>query len=736
MKTSLENSHEDIDGIAQQMGEGEVEDASEARHISKSRAEIRNQLEGFDLFTEEDIKKWEKKMESTEMTKLETEKLKNELLSEQRSIKKMVEYYSNTVDRHLTSAFTKESADEFKREFEKQSLGEKRIWYMKLDDEIKKRETLRKELLSTYPEITPEDEKNEVKEEIFKWRQHEMAEKVIEFRERRQNISKYTKKIQQDRPHFSDKSFKEFITSFMKLKTTDDQREWLAKYEEEAKKRRILSAQFKQFSIKRQQSCNEFWQLSRHEKIEYLEKMKLQLENDFKNTINQYTDKEVSPAIKQKYQTYFANINIQNKEYALENIKQWLENDQKYEKKYNDVSREIRDLPKYKREIWEKTPFDDKEQLLRDMNYEGELLREADNVLKKELKEKTITKNTMKIYRKKFLRAGIADKVVYLQQFENGMEKRREDVEKFNKLSKKTRSKFSNFWKGDRYAERHTILLKALEFELSQNKDTSKDNSEKIEKPESEKIPERIKEQIMLFHTQANSLETRGKIEQAIGIHKAVIMLDPNNKESLEKIKMLEEKIEKEETMENNKLFETLVAEAALENPVLEERENIEMAKKFIEDQEKVEHETHSSNIDNQQSHLNDEFEKNLDSVILSKNKQAKRLGKDGKLVDVEKIDAEGLGTGEESEKKHYKNLLRNKQSSDPLENVQIVDGHGLKKTVRYAKEKINKRERNLKNTLAAKTEKKAKKEGLEGDMKQHIKKATEEIDTSVDLAV
>lgn len=701
-----ENTGEDFDSFADGVLNGEISDVEEARHIVKERDEVRNNLNGFNFFTKEDIDRWQKKLDAAPLTKLETEKLKKELRTEQKHVKEMVGEYTNTVDRHIKSAFTEESAKEFKKAFSNQSSEQKRAWYEKLQEEIRKRETLRKELLEIYPDISSKNEQRTLREQIYNWRRHEMTEKVIEFRERKKNTEEYTRKIQKDRVHFSDKSFEEFIAGFLELSTTEDQREWISKYEAEAKKRRELTAQFKEFSAQRQRSENKFWQLSRHEKVEHIEKLKMQLQSEFERSLNKYSDKEVPLKIKTKYRIYFASLNIKDKEYALSNIDRWLENDSHYELEYAKIPDEIKNLQKYGREKWERTPFDDKEQMLRDMNYECKLLNEADNLLKTELKEKTITKKTMKIYRAKFLTMGIAEKLVSLHQFNDGMKRRRSDVEQFNKLSKKTRSKFSNFWKGEKYAERHTILLNALEFEASQ-KDPESVPEEPL-KPEQEKnLPEGIKQQIIALQSQANSLEAQGKIEQAIGVHKAVLLIDPKNTESTEKVKMLEAKICEEDELRDEKLFENLVTEIALSQPVAEERESMQITQQLIEDQEELENINQSPWIEHQQNHLDDEFAKNIDSAILSKTKGNKRIGRNGEIKKVETIDSEDLGREDGVERSHYKNLLRNKSSHNPLENIQIVDESGRKKTTRFAKEKLNERKKDLENTIKERAQKK-----------------------------
>jgi hypothetical protein len=738
-----EASKSDFEEIGKSFAENEVGNINESRQITDEQGNIRDQLENFDLFTDEDKERWKKRLDNAGHSKSETEKIRRELNAEQEEVKKMVSDYTGAVDKNLKNAFTKESADEFKKEFPEQSTENKRIWYKKLNDEIKVRIDLRDELLDLYPEIVPDEEKKTVKEQIYQLRRHEMAEKVAEFRDRRQNIQEYTKRIQKDREHFSDKSFSEFITEFIKLKSTDEQREWISGYEKQAQKRRELTRNFKQFSNARQQKHKNFWQLSRHEKVEQINKMEQELEEEFRSELRKYPD--APKQTKRRYENYFSQIDIKNKEYAISHIREWLENDQRYEREYSRMPDELLKLPRYGKDVWEKTPFDDKEQFLRDMNHEWEQLKQADVLLDKELKAKTITKNTRNVYRKKFLRMTIAQKVVSLEQFESGIKRRRDDVEQFSGLSKDTQRKFAKFWKGERYAERHAILIKALEYEAEKQADSAKEkpgkenNEEKQKNPfeKTQKLSEKMKEQISMLQSQAESLEKQGQADQAIGMHKAVLLIDSKNPVSIEKIKILERKNDEDEKWKDENLIQSLVTEAALTQPMVEERENIQIAGEFVAQQEEVEHTTNSSEMKNQQSHLDDVYAEGVDEAVLKHTKGKKRIGRDGKLKDVERFDTEWLGLGDKSEKLHFKDVLRNKKPDEPLENLQVIDEHGNEKNVDYAKQKLKEREKRFRDDLSKKARKRIKskdKTANDEDIIPAVEDAAEEEDISINL--
>jgi hypothetical protein len=736
---NLANGNEDLENSAKRMivKNENFKDILEIQELqNRIRQGLEEQSADYGIFSEEDKRKWQERLENVKNQMLSAEKLREieqEFQTELENTRRMFENYKKSIKRNLKEAFTEKSAEEFITEFAKQNYETKKVWFRQLGKEIQERSKLREELIKLYPDLA---------EHFRGLRRHEMA---AELKERKKNVEIYMKMLQKDRRHFSDKAFKQFITEFSNL-SVEKQKQWIALYEiQEGGPRRALTKQFEQFSLARQRKYSKFWQLSSTKKREILKEMQEELDDEFKTLINRTPETDMSKQSKKFAIESFEKLgdDIQQKELRLKLMPDFIKAEAELTKEYRKKTQkmpEITSLEQFSKEKWENSTFEEKQQMVRDIDQAHKLIKEGQKLLQQELSAKTINSKTAKIFLGKLLKMNLAEMLYAINTFDRDMQRRRKQLDEFNNLSKKTQDKFrKEFEEGNTYKERLKILKKAKEHD-EKLLNSSEKTSDKTKITESIKISPDLQKRIDEATLKAENFEKQGEIEKALTAYETILIMVPNHKEIKTRIKELKIELEQMEIWEDENILQTLIEEEAKKGTMDEELLNLQLAEEFIDIQSRVEMRTHSTKLENQQTHLEHlgKNAKELDKALLKQSGGKKRLDEDGEVIDVMEIDPNLLGKKDKDKRRSQIETLKGIDENDILPNINLKDESGKNLTAKEAENRLKKRreetEKELTKRVAGNLKNKPNKGERNLKFKKTLTQAAKKADLSVDI--
>jgi len=711
--------------------------ADETIRLLRESDNLRSKIEKTDIFAGKDLANWKNKLDRVQdnLDEDEIKRLSREFDQQKFEIESMISKYTQKVLTYKEKAFAVDkarnldTAQEFIDWFKTQSLEDKRIGLSSLDNEIQKRIEARDAILKYHPEL---------KQEIMKLRQSEMHDKMEELNICDKNIEKYNQLLEKHSKYFSTKSMQDFKDDF-EDKTPFEQEDYIRRFNKEILTPRIQLTQIFESLPKKYQNLK-FLEMSRHEKQDWLDDLEVQIGKDFEKQVKKISNDIWSDKAKKFSISNFIQYakDIATKAQWLDQLPKWIEAEKDLAKKYRKFPKEIKELSDYKTNIWEKSSFEDKQELLKSMENETSMMKEFIKIIDKTTKDGVISNKTKDRYLKLFQDTDFTGRKEALKNFETMIMPRKDLFEKFKELSKETQKEFSNFLKRGHRA-RLKIYQEALKFEeelIAKKTANTEDIKEKpIDKKEKETQSKENLTLITKLQSKAKQHEKSGNLERAIGIYESVMDINPTDKETQNKIQELEKEIKEAEASKHE--IEAAISKEMARKAMKDELENIRLAEQLITDREEVIRASGGNeNLTKQTDHMvgASTIEKKLNEHIIQESKGEKMIGRQGRIKKVHKIDIETFGkqrfNGQKIEiKEEFENLAKGKN----LENITFIDENtGKNVSIDTAKQNLRQRRKQAAKNMANrafKNIKKVDKSESQATMKQSLE---EEIMTNL----
>lgn len=680
--------------VAYMMNEGLAKDVSEGRDVLDKQKELRGKIQSSDLLTEEDKEKWNRKLENAQNSLSESaiNSLHQEFAKEQGAIKAMVDTYTRKVMESKDEAFTVDStrgidtAEDYLEWFESISYSEKQAALHALDADIEERKELRRNLLKRFD-----------KKDVVKMRRSEMKDKMKELDVVEGNVATYKIMLKKDARLFHDISI--YLEEFEDL-TPKEQEEWMMKYEEEIAKPRKALVETHDSLPSRFRSSN-FLRMPSEKKREYLEGVEDKIEREYTTKISKIPSDTWSEESKRFAMDDFMKLDsVAKKAQWLEFLPSAIRAEEKLVRDYKDSKfKKVREMPDYSTRKWERSRFEEKEQMLKAMEAEVLLLETFTSILEKSEDEKVISESTKERYMKLYNGNNLSERRMAVKTIMSAMSPRRALLQDFEKLNSETKKRFTDFY--DRgYKARLEIYKEARLYEaenFDESESADKENQpESLEKSDVMKIIEKLQRQ-------ADENEQLGNLEKAIGLHEAVLALHPENELSKKKIEQLNMELDALDTASNDTILDAIEKNLQMGSAQTEIK-YIKLAQEIIDDKaEVVSFAKGNENLAKQHTNLdNDSFESEVYEELVKQSGGRKIVDSDWEVQNVQRIDVGKLGIGANDPTRIAKDLnILSEQEN--LNNVQLANADtGKNLTLNEAKARLQKRKEALEKKVGA----------------------------------
>ncbi len=705
---------ENVDLAANGTLDRTYEDTKEAQQVMQEQSKLKAKLADSNIFTDEDKRQWEKRLQEAERKTISTkemQQLKQEFEQQQGQIKGMVEGYTDKVMSNKEAAFTidqsrgLDTAKEYIEWFAQQSHQEKQKALGLINTDISERVRLRKRLLEKMD-----------KTEVVKLRRSEMKDKVKEIESMEKNEKTYENKINAHLRLFHNPT--QYLKEF-RDQTVEEQERWLRVFEAEiVKPRKELVDIYDKLPAK-YKNDEKFLKVGLKEKRTFLEKLDAGNEQKYIKDVNSVKPEIMSQNSKRFAIVDFLNLSdVAQKAMWLEQLPKSIEAEEKLTKDYkkakknlyltNPETRKKVEIKGYNEKDWEKLKFEEKEQMLNQMNAELKLVKPFDKTIKEALKNKSISKKTASRYIELYTGITLAERSNLCRNILTSMKVRRELLEDFEKLNNETQKRYGSFYERGHKA-RLKIYREAILYE-SKNKKEDQENSEKKDTEETEKTErplalesDDIREIINELHEEADKLEAQGEYERCIDKHNYVLKLHPDNEYSLKKRKELKDDMETMDGLMDEDIL-TAVENQVQSEKAQEELKQIQISQKVLQDQE--ENILRNSGVQDkakQTSHLSDgSFDKRVHQKVYEKSQGKQILDKNGELKAVRNIDLSGFGQENKAESRKLRQQIDATGANQNLSDIQFHDSlSGRKLKTNEVKDQLDTRKTKLAKSIA-----------------------------------
>jgi len=729
-RLETDRDHEDV---SENLRKGNYQNIKEAQRVMQEQSALRKRLDLSDVLTDKDKANWKTKLDRAKAEAIsedDMKKLTQEFEKQQTEIKGMVESYSNKVMNNKIEAFTPDTADEYVGWFEKQTYEEKVKAFKVIDDDIKERLALRKKLLTRFK-----------KEDVYKMERTEMRDKVKVLEQMEKNERDYTNLMKGNERYFHDP--KAYLEEF-KDQTLEEQTRWIRVFKKEYLAPRKAVVDIYEKLPKKYQSNAKFFNVGLREKQQFLEKVDMKIEQDYIKQVNE-TDNEVMSQNSKRFAIvdFLRLKDVSQKAAWLEQLPKSIKAEKKLAKEYKDAIGKFKDpstgkkleFDQYSQREWEKLKYEEKEQLLRNMKAEAKLLETFGRILKQGLKDKAICEKTYDRYMALYTGTNLNGRSQLTRNSLSAMKMRRDLVEDFTKLDKKTQEKFADFYNHG-YKRRVQMFKEAQIFENKQKtEEEAKQKEEEKEQKEDTKLKDKadvpksleekdVQEIIAEMHKEADAFEATEQHERAIDKHNSVLMLHPENQYSLKKKAELQDELETMDSLMDEEIEEAVQRES-MTSTMQDEIDQIRLAQMILDDREDAKMRNQGiENLGKQKSHLSqDTFERNVHEDIYEKSGGKQILDKDGKVEDVEEVDLGMLGIRDKADIRKYKDKFKVLKNTENLANVKLVDekAGGRELNINEAKQQLEKRRKTAARKMSKRIKSSAKKEEIQSASEELI---------------
>lgn len=670
------------------MQDGSAETTKEAHDILNKQNDLHQKIESSDLLTDDDKQAWNRKLENAQNNLSESaiKQLQEDFAREQSSIKGMVDTYTKKVMDNKEEAFAVDkardidTARDYLKWFETQSYSEKQAALQALDDEIDERKNLRKKLIAKLD-----------KKEVIKMRRSEMKDKLKELETVEVNSARYKAMLQKDSKLFHDINL--YIEAFEDL-TPQEQEDWIRRYEEDIAKPRRKLVETHEGLPNKFQSSN-FLKMPSRKKQEYLDATETKIEKQYISQINKIPTEIWSDESKRFAIDDFMRLgSLTQKAQWLEFLPSAIKAEEKLAKQFKDPKfKKVREMPDYSKKKWERSKFEDKEQMLKSMEAEVALLDTFTSIMDKSVDDQVISKKTKDRYINMYNDGNLSSRRIAVRSIMTALAPRRSLLKDFKQLSQETQSKFADFHNRGHKA-RLEIYKKAKTYEAENE---IKDITEK-----GQEVPEAlekndIKQIVEKLQKQAEVSEQAGNLEKALGLHEAVLAMHPENESSKQKVDQLSMELNAMEAASDESVLQAIETQLR-SGSVQEEIKHIELAQQILKDKEDVVAKAHGNeDIAKQTAHLGeDSFDRNVHAELIKKSGGTMGIDKQGRTKKVQKIDVGKLGT-KMGDTTQIEKDLNNLPDKNNLDNIQLInEDAGKSATLEEAKRRLQERKGRL----------------------------------------
>lgn len=716
------------DELGGAMERGEVSDASAARDIMERLNSLREDMRKSSLLNDDDQKIWQKRLDEVKEkpTHAEVIRLEQEFRQQQVRIKTTVDQYSTILKakKEAALAVDKENNVDTEKEYIDWLMAQndegKEKALAALDAELQPKIELRKKIIRLNPQL---------KKDVLKMRGHEMEEKLKELERVEKNVEKARRLLERDSRYSSD--FEAQLKHFADL-PPDVQEKRLTGYEKyylEPRKKitdlyESIPEQIRKFPDLPAELRKNFYKLRLKEKQDYVEKLQDFTEEKFIKSVNSVHPATWSETTKRfAIQSFMQIDNLPDKAKRLAALPDFIKAEQKLTEEYKKLSRDLKDMPDYSLNKWERLKFEEKQQMLKKMEAEAVMRKNFTQMLDNKKRQNVISERTYQRMIRDYNETSIEERLRYIREFNVLMRPREDLIKNFMSLSKETQNNFKEEFINRGYKARLEIFKQAREFEAKNSAKSGKkteagnENNENMPKPLNS--PE-LKAIIDNLQMQADLYEDQGNLEKALGIHESIINLDPKNSHSLEKIKDLKAQTEAMEAVS------ATGTKLQLDNDLNQEIDNLALLEYLLRDKKnQIAKAGGAEDASRQHSHLGDDaFKHRLHESIAESSGGRKILGKDGGVKDVYTIDVEKFGR-DPAEDRVYDIKKRQQELADNenFTESRMVDGKtGKILSFEDAENKLEIRKRNAARKIAGL--KRAKLSDAEDFVDERISKA------------
>lgn len=673
----------DTEQAAEGLHDGTYRDTREAQRVMLEQSKLKSRLAESDIFSDEDKKQWAKRLEEAKQKAIsaeEMQELTKEFEKQQGAIKGMVENYTQKVMNSREAAFTIDSsrnldtAKDYVEWFSKQSYEEKVRALNAIDTDIAERQQLRRKLLERFD-----------KKDVIKLRRSEMRDKVKELEQMEKNENKYKELINRNKRlfHDADSYLKEF-----KDQTVQEQERWLNLFDEDIVKPRKQLVDIYDRLPDKYKDDSKFLKVGRKEKVLFLEKLDVKLEQSYIKQVNEVKTEVMSQNSKRFAIVDFLRLrDVAAKAMWLEQLPKSIKAEEKFAKEFKENKKELSitmpgsgekvEIAGYSEKEWGNLRFEDKEPLLKNMKAEIKLKQPFIKIINEAVKDGSVSKKTADRYLNLFAENNISGRSQLCRNILSAMKIRRDLVKDFEQFDEETKKKFKSFYERGHKA-RMQIFQEAKLFESK--KKTQEEADSKEEEEEKKEIPralesEQIEKIIEEFHKDADEFEAKGEYERCLDKHQDVLKLHPQNEYSLKKISEINEEMQTIDTIMDKDIQEAVAREAKT-GSIQEELDQIALAEMLRKDREEVI--TYNRGVENlgkQTTHLSDDsFDRNVQRKIYETSGGKQMLDEQGRVTDIEEVDLNTLGKRDKADIKYYRDRLRSLKNDDNLTNIRFVD--------------------------------------------------------------
>ncbi len=674
----------DTEQAAEGLHDGTYRDTREAQRVMLEQSKLKSRLAESDIFSDEDKKQWAKRLEEAKQKAIsaeEMQELTKEFEKQQGAIKGMVENYTQKVMNSRETAFTidtsrnLDTAKDYVEWFAKQSFEEKQKALNVIDSDIKERQELRRKLLERFN-----------KKDVIKLRRSEMRDKVKELEQMEKNEGRYAEMMKENERYFHDPN--EYLNQF-KDKTLEEQERWIAVFKEEYLKPRKALVDIYDRLPDKYKNDSKFLKVGKKEKMAFLEKLDIQLEQSYIKQVNEVKTEVMSQNSKRFAIVDFLRLkDVAAKAMWLEQLPKSIKAEEKFAKEYKEYKKDLSlkmpnsgeklEITGYSEKEWNNLKFEDKEPLLKKMKAEIKLKEPFLKIINEAVKDGSISKKTADRYLTLFSEGNISGRSQLCRNILTAMKIRRDLVKDFEQFDEETKNKFKSFYERGHKA-RMQIYQEAKLFE-SKKKTEEETEAKKEEEEEVEKAPKaleskEIQEIIEELHKDADKFEAEGEYERCLDKHEDVLKLHPQNEYSLKKISEINEEMETIDSIMDKDIQDAVEKEAKT-GSIQEELNQIALAEMLRKDREEVI--TYNRGVENlgkQTTHLSDDsFDRNVQRKIYETSGGKQMLDEEGRVTDIEEVDLNTLGKRDKSDIRYYRDRLRSLKNDDNLTNIRFVD--------------------------------------------------------------
>jgi hypothetical protein len=673
---------DDVDQAAEGIHDGTYRDTREAQRVMLEQSKLKSRLAESDIFSDEDKKQWAKRLEEAKQKAVSAEEMKDlakEFEKQQGAIKGMVETYTQKVMSSREAAFTIDSsrnldtAKDYVEWFAKQSYEEKVRALNTIDTDIAERQQLRRKLLERFD-----------KKDVIKLRRSEMRDKVKELEQMEKNEGRYAEMMKGNERYFHDPN--EYLNQF-KDKTLEEQERWMTAFNEEYLKPRKALVEIYDRLPDKYKDDSKFLKVGRKEKIAFLEKLDVKLEQSYIKQVNEVKTEVMSQNSKRFAIVDFLRLkDVAAKAMWLEQLPKSIKAEEKFAKKYKEQKKELTitmpgsgekvEISGYSEKEWNNLSFENKESLLKNMAAEIKLKQPFLKIINEAVKDGSVSKKTADRYLNLFAENNISGRSQLCRNILTSMKIRRDLVKDFEQFDEETKNKFKSFYERGHKA-RMQIYQEAKLFESKKKTQEEADTKEEEEKKETPKAleSEQIEKIIEEFHKDADEFEAKEEYERCLDKHEDVLKLHPQNEYSLKKISEINKEIQTIDTIMDKDIQEAVAREAKT-GSIQEELDRIALAEMLRKDREEVI--TYNRGVENlgkQTTHLSDDsFDRNVQRKIYETSGGKQMLDEEGRVTEIEDVDLKTLGKRDKSDIRYYRDRLRSLKNDDNLTNIRFVD--------------------------------------------------------------